>query len=140
MKKARLTFLAVVEDDVYDAERLYSPEEQLSILKDILKQHFIGGKDMQIRVPYMNREVVNEDETDDMPDDSTVVNMHSGTYECFHCGCKSVIWQSDFMFEDYGYEGVGLVQNLTCANCGAEIEYRVPMGDPDDDEGETDGE
>lgn len=26
-------------------------------------------------------------------------------YECFHCGEKSVIWDNDFMFEDYGLEG-----------------------------------
>ena len=30
-------------------------------------------------------------------------------YECFHCGSRSVIWDSDFTFED----------------CGAEIEYRI---------------
>ena len=30
-------------------------------------------------------------------------------YECFHCGERSVIWQSDFTFEDFGYEGDGIV-------------------------------
>ena len=25
-------------------------------------------------------------------------------YECFHCGAGAVIWDSDFMFEDCGYE------------------------------------
>lgn len=53
----------------------------------------------------------------------------SGLFECFHCLHRSVVWQSDFMFEDYGYEGEGIVQNLVCSNCGAEIEYRVPLGD-----------
>jgi len=28
-----------------------------------------------------------------------------GEYECFHCGCKSVIWDTDFDFSDYGEEG-----------------------------------
>ena len=47
-------------------------------------------------------------------------------YECFHCGCRSVIWDNDFTFEDFGYLGEGLVQICHCANCGAEIEYRLP--------------
>ena len=50
-------------------------------------------------------------------------------YECFHCGHRSVIWDSDFTFEDYGLEGEGLVHH--CANCGAEIEYYVPITEED---------
>ena len=50
-------------------------------------------------------------------------------YECFHCLTKSVIWDSDFTFEDFGYEGEGLIQICHCANCGAEIEYRIPFND-----------
>ena len=34
-------------------------------------------------------------------------------YECFHCGTKSVIWDSDFDFEDYGYEGKGITTAAT---------------------------
>lgn len=63
----------------------------------------------------------------------------SGLYECFHCGQRSVAWQSDFMFEDYGYEGNGIVQNLLCGNCGAEIEYRIPLDD-DEEAGDGDGD
>lgn len=48
-------------------------------------------------------------------------------YECFHCGCKAVIWDSDFDFDDYGYEGEGIVHVCHCTNCGSEIEYRVPI-------------
>lgn len=48
-------------------------------------------------------------------------------YECFHCLAKAVVWQSDFDYEDYGYEGEGIVHICTCSNCGAEIEYRVPV-------------
>lgn len=48
-------------------------------------------------------------------------------YECFHCGCRSVIWDCDYMFEDFGYEGNGIVHVCHYANCGAEIEYRVPI-------------
>lgn len=46
-------------------------------------------------------------------------------YECFHCGSKSVIWDCDYTFADFGYEGTGIVQTCHCENCGAEIEYRI---------------
>lgn len=46
-------------------------------------------------------------------------------YECFHCLQKAVIWDSDFDFSDFGYEGEGIVHVCHCSNCGAEIEYRV---------------
>ena len=58
-------------------------------------------------------------------------------YECFHCLTKSVIWDSDFTFEDVGYEGEGLVQFCHCTNCGAEIEYRIPDNETSN---ESDGE
>ena len=48
-------------------------------------------------------------------------------YECFHCSQKAVIWDSDFDFEDMGYEGVGIVHICHCTNCGAEIEYKVSL-------------
>lgn len=53
-------------------------------------------------------------------------------YECFHCGEKAVVWDNDFTFEDYGYEGEGIVHACRCANCGAEIEYRISI--PDEEE------
>lgn len=46
-------------------------------------------------------------------------------YECFHCGVRSVMWDRDFTFYDFGYDGNGVVHTLHCMNCGAEIEYRV---------------
>ena len=48
-------------------------------------------------------------------------------YECFNCGQRSVVWQSDCMFEDVGVEGEGIVHFCQCANCGAWIEYYVPI-------------
>lgn len=56
--------------------------------------------------------------------------MPHGTYECFHC-CSphSVVWDSDFTFEDCGYEGEGIVHFCHCSECGAEIEYRIPCDD-----------
>ena len=53
-------------------------------------------------------------------------------YECFHCLQKSVIWDSDFDFSDYGYDGEGVVHVCHCANCGADIEYRVRTDNQND--------
>ena len=58
---------------------------------------------------------------------ATKEEKQCGMFECFHCLHRSLIWQSDFAFEDYGYDGEGIVQNLVCENCGAEVEYRVPF-------------
>lgn len=55
-------------------------------------------------------------------------------FECFHCMTRSVVWQCDYSFEDFGYEGDGIVQILHCANCGAEIEYRISLEREDEDE------
>ena len=49
---------------------------------------------------------------------------------------NSVCWSCDYDFEDMGYEGEGIVHICHCANCGAEIEYRIPMNqeeEPEDD-------
>lgn len=54
-------------------------------------------------------------------------------YQCFHRGAYAVIWQADFDFDDYGYEGEGIVQVCKCTNCGAEIEYRIPIGEETED-------
>ena len=57
-------------------------------------------------------------------------------YECFHCGTKNVYWNADFDYADFGYEGQGIVHICKCANCGADIEYRVPISDEEDTEEE----
>lgn len=57
-------------------------------------------------------------------------------YECFHCGEKAVIWDSDFDTEDYGYEPGGIVHVCHCTNCGAEIMYIIPC-DSDEEEEEA---
>lgn len=48
-------------------------------------------------------------------------------YECFHCGHKTVIWDSDFSFEDYGMEGEGIIHECHCTNCGASITYYISV-------------
>ena len=68
---------------------------------------------------------------DNAPTISAIV-YPSGTYQCFHCLHQSVIWDNDFTFEDFGYDGDGLVHVCHCANCGAEIEYRVPINNGDE--------
>lgn len=55
-------------------------------------------------------------------------------YECFHCGQRAVIWDSDYMFDELGYEGYGIVHLCHCANCHAEIEYRIEMEKSDEPE------
>ena len=59
-------------------------------------------------------------------------------YECFHCGARAVIWDSDFTFEDYGLDGEGIIHVCHCSNCGADIEYYISLN-PEDTENEKDG-
>lgn len=54
-------------------------------------------------------------------------------YECFHCGCRAVIWDNDFTFEDMGLEGEGLVHICHCENRGADIEYYISLKDEDEE-------
>lgn len=48
-------------------------------------------------------------------------------YQCFHCGQMSVIWDADFNYEDFGLEGEGIIHVCHCTNCGANIEYYIPL-------------
>lgn len=58
-------------------------------------------------------------------------------FECFHCLSRSLVWQSDFSFEDFGMDGEGIVHILHCANCGADVEYYISLSE---DEDVTDGD
>lgn len=55
-------------------------------------------------------------------------------FECFNCLKKTVVWQSDYSYEDFGYEGEGIVHICHCSNCNAEIEYRVPVNEEEIEE------
>lgn len=55
-------------------------------------------------------------------------------YECFHCGENTVIWDADFDFSDFGYDGEGIVHVCHCTNCGAEINYMVSCVDEEEEE------
>lgn len=55
-------------------------------------------------------------------------------YECFHCLNRSVIWDNDFSFEDYGYMGEGIVQVCHCTSCGAEILYLISLEEEEEND------
>jgi len=40
--------------------------------------------------------------------------------KCWHCQSK-LIWGGDHSFEDYCLEGDGVVTNLSCSKCDAEV-------------------
>lgn len=46
-------------------------------------------------------------------------------FECAHCLQRAVIWDCDYSFDDYGYDGDGIVQTFHCNYCGANIEYYI---------------
>lgn len=46
-------------------------------------------------------------------------------YDCFHCGEKAVSWDADFDPDDLGYEQQGVIHELHCNNCGANIIYEI---------------
>lgn len=54
-------------------------------------------------------------------------------YQCFHCLHNTLCWDCDYNFEDFGYEGEGIVQILHCSNCGAEVEYRISVQEENDE-------
>ena len=59
-------------------------------------------------------------------------NMASDRNVCFHCG-GTLIWDNDFSYEDYDlWDYDGIVHVLHCADCGAEVEYYIPLGERDD--------
>lgn len=55
-------------------------------------------------------------------------------FECFHCLCKTVIWSADFDSSDYGYDEPGIIHELNCINCGAQITYFVPYKKDEENE------
>ena len=105
---------------VIDTDVSKHPHEECFVIKDnILYEEYTSGD----LYPYS--EVLATFSTID--EVLRACTVDSGKYECFHCGSRSVIWQADFSFEDMGYDGDGIVHICTCSNCGAEIEYRIPI-------------
>ena len=52
----------------------------------------------------------------------TLVTSHEVRKEahCWWCGSK-LIWQADFMKDEWGIEGEGMVTVLVCSGCDAEV-------------------
>lgn len=55
-------------------------------------------------------------------------------YQCFHCGEYAVGWDADFDFADMMLEGEEIVHMCHCFNCGAQIEYYVPIKEESDED------
>lgn len=55
-------------------------------------------------------------------------------YQCFNCLNNAVVWDNDYDYSDYGYEGDGIVHICHCSHCGAMIEYDVPIEMEDDED------
>lgn len=54
-------------------------------------------------------------------------------FQCFHCLNNTLVWQSDFSFEDLGYEGEGIIHYLICSHCGAEVEYKISLEEKEEE-------
>ena len=90
-----------------------------------------------IKANYPSGGYENLKEALDMAIEALEYTKPSGTYQCFHCGAKAVTWDCDYDFDDMGYEGSGLVNCCHCNNCGAEIEYRIPIEDEEEESDEV---
>lgn len=50
-------------------------------------------------------------------------------YECFRCLQRTVIWDGYFDYEDFGYNGDGIIHVCHCTHCGAKITYDISLGE-----------
>ena len=55
-------------------------------------------------------------------------------YHCMKCGSDKVIWECDYDYSDFGYEGEGIVSCYHCQNCGADIRYEETFTEETEDE------
>lgn len=51
--------------------------------------------------------------------------------KCPNCGSDKMCWQNDFSFEDFGYEGDGIVSIWSCLDCETEVYIAVPIKESD---------
>lgn len=51
--------------------------------------------------------------------------------ECWYCQQRTLVWQSDFNYDEIFGEGEGIVSYLKCSNCGAEAEFSSKLGEGD---------
>ena len=57
MKKVKVMFVAVVEDETEDTSKLYGAKEQVDILEKLLHNGLVGSKNLKARIRYASREV-----------------------------------------------------------------------------------
>lgn len=43
---------------------------------------------------------------------------------CWYCS-GALVWDSDFNYDEVHGEGEGIVSNLHCSQCGAEVQYSL---------------
>lgn len=80
---------------------------------------------MRLRHPWLTSLISSKEE---MEYKSNCLTGENELYQ--HMGqigyATPVEWDADFTFEDYGYEGEGLIHQCHCENCGAIITYEIP--------------
>ncbi len=52
--------------------------------------------------------------------------MIKGLMRCWHCGTE-MVWGADFSFDDYGYDGDGIVSSFSCGNADCLAEAIVTL-------------
>ena len=45
---------------------------------------------------------------------------------CYNCGTEMIL-ESDFDFEDFNYEGEGVISCFSCSKCGTYAEFTIPF-------------
>ena len=48
--------------------------------------------------------------------------------DCWHCNTE-LIWGGDHDYEDYGFEGEGIVSNLHCPECECDVYVYKDLND-----------
>tara|TARA_Y100001963_G_scaffold152184_1_gene236485 strand:- start:1258 stop:1578 length:321 start_codon:yes stop_codon:yes gene_type:complete len=54
------------------------------------------------------------------------------TMNCWYCR-NELIWGGDHTFEDYGIDGEGIVSNLSCPKCEADVEIYKKFDDVEEE-------
>lgn len=52
--------------------------------------------------------------------------------KCWFCNGE-LIWGADFSYEDYGFDGEGIIASLNCSNCNATFEGYLDLDNEEED-------
>lgn len=63
------------------------------------------------------------------------INMEGTIFSmCSYCkAINSLVWQSDFSYDEVFGEGEGIVSFYTCNSCGAEVQYSLKDKEEDEE-------